>query len=640
MSSNIIIDVAAEFTGKKAFSQAEKSIDKLGRTLKQALIGGSLLSLTNQAIKAFAEEEKSAKLLANTLQNLGFGMATKSVEAFITQIQLATGASDTDLRPAMAKLVQTYGSVALAQDALTLAMDVSASSGVDLATVVDDIAAAQMGNIKGLRKYALGLTQVQLKTMTATEIMARFNKVFGGGAAIAADTFAGKLARINQALGEAKEALGKGIIDALMIATGSQDIDTLQKKIIDFGKNAGDAVRNLAEVFVKFLPQIKAVGAAFAILFTIGKIQTGVAAFMKIMEGMNKAMKALRITALTTAIAEAFVLNPLGGIAVAAGIIAVINAVGLAVDGLDAKFTALGTKTTDFFDQTNGLKFGQKFTLENYKKIKFEQDKAAGEAKKNAEALRKAEAKAAADRAKLAKDEAAAKQKTDKLAKAAAMFDLSKIQINAALQGKITDEEKLRLQLQQAILNENDDLADKLQQKLEASQMATAKLSAQIIGIKPATDPFAAWLSTLEGIATTLSKILGMPVNMTSSSMINPNQPIVATQTPNSPFQPTPVVVTPPTNNEPIPVVITPTEPTIPTTNNPIGTVFGTGGFGFSVPGGMGGSLPQVPVTVNVTVEGTILAQDEFVAAVSDAVITANTYGNRAYRAGAVDVNG
>jgi hypothetical protein len=440
-------------------------------------------------------------------------MATKSVEAFIGQLQLATGVSDSELRPAMAKLVQTLGSVALAQDALTLAMDVSAASGIDLNTVVSDLAAAQLGNFKGLKKYALGLTQLELKTMSATEIMARFKDIFGGGAAVAADTFAGKLARINVALDEARESLGKGIIDALIVATGSQDIEALQQKIIDFGKYAGESIARLGQVFNDFLPVIKTVGAAFAALFIVGKIQAGVSAIIRILGGLTKAMKALRVVALTTAIAQAFVLNPLGGIAVAAGIIAIIAAVGVAVDGLDAKYLALGKKQKDFLEGTDGLKFGERFDLTKYKKLQEEEKKQALLDKKNADALKKAEAKAAAEREKQRKLEAAAKLKSDKLAKASAMFDLDKIQVAAALKGKITDEEKLRLQLQQAILNENDELADKLQQKLEASQIATAKLTAQIISIKPAPDPFAAWVTTLNEIATKLGLIAGVNFN-------------------------------------------------------------------------------------------------------------------------------
>lgn len=672
MSSNIVIDIAAQFTGKKAFNQTEKSIDRLGRSLKKALIGGSLLALTNQAIKAFAEEEKSAKLLANTLENLGFGMATKSVEAFISQLQLATGVSDSELRPAMAKLVQTLGSVTAAQDALSLAMDVSAASGISLDTVVSDLAAAQMGNYKGLKKYALGLTQLQLKTMSATEIMARFNDIFGGGAAVAADTFAGKLARINVAIDEAKESLGKGIIDALMVATGSKDIEALQQKIIDFGTKAGEAVRNLGKVFKDFLPVIKTVGIAFAALWSLGKIQAGVTATIKILSGVTKAMKALRVVALTTAIAQAFVLNPLGGVAVAAGIIGIIAAVGVALDDLDTKWTALGKKSTDFFGQTDGMKFGERFDLTKYKAAQAEAKKQAALDKKNADALKRAEAKAAADRAKLAKQELAAKQKADKLAKAASKFDMDKIQIAAALKGKISEEEKTRLLLMQAIANEDADKAEALSKKLEEIQKKNEEIAKSLLEIQDAKDPFAEWVKSLTAAASLLGQMPGL---IDSSGALTPRGKKTIPQDPTDPID---VEIVDPkgtgnggnndggtfTGSETIDEILekvgnaaeeaaaaaTAAAESVAETQTAVDQLAeaalngapATGsssiysGNPYSAVGGAGYGTPYPPSNVYINVEGSMLSSDEYVKAVTQALVEGTTNGYNTYRPGAV----
>jgi hypothetical protein len=110
--------------------------------------------------------------------------------------------------------------------------------------------------------------------------------------------------------------------------------------------------------------------------------------------------------------------------------------------------------------------------------------------------------------------------------------------------------------------------------------------------------------------------------------MLNPNQPIVATQTPNSPFQPKP---------NPIPVIIEPNL-TAPETNNAFAGLGGnTGGFGFSLPNYLKDTIPQsapAPVTVNVT--GSVIMQDELVKVVNDAVVAANTNGYNNYRPGAV----
>jgi hypothetical protein len=65
------------------------------------------------------------------------------------------------------------------------------------------------------------------------------------------------------------------------------------------------------------------------------------------------------------------------------------------------------------------------------------------------------------------------------------VFDMDLIQNIAALQGKLTDDEVLRLQTQQAILLDNAELAGKLSQKL-----LTAQIDATILAAK---SPFDAW---------------------------------------------------------------------------------------------------------------------------------------------------
>jgi hypothetical protein len=234
--------------------------------------------------------------------------------------------------------------------------------------------------------------------------------------------------------------------------------------------------------------------------------------------------------------------------------------------------------------------------------------------------------------AKIKADQLAASNAA-KLAKAQSIFDIDKIQIEAALKGKISDDEKLRLELQRAILNEDFDLADKLQKKLEASQRATAALQGSINGIKPPVDPFAGMLLTLESVITALGKISGMPVSSVGGTKNVPKEPVEIID-PKDPKQDPP-----PTNKEPVPVIVVPdpTPPPATNNNNPFGGLGGsTGGFGFSLPDYLKNTIPQQPVTVIVNNNGTTIMQDEFVKVVNEAVVTANTNGQNNYRPGAV----
>ena len=70
------------------------------------------------------------------------------------------------------------------------------------------------------------------------------------------------------------------------------------------------------------------------------------------------------------------------------------------------------------------------------------------------------------------------------------LLDLEQIQILAALQGKLSDNEKLRLQLQFALITGNAAEADRLSNELAKSQLLTTGLATAIANLPPALNPF------------------------------------------------------------------------------------------------------------------------------------------------------
>jgi hypothetical protein len=110
------------------------------------------------------------------------------------------------------------------------------------------------------------------------------------------------------------------------------------------------------------------------------------------------------------------------------------------------------------------------------------QEKLRKEFEKKLAADKKAQAAALANAKKLAAEQA-------KLKKAGALMDLDQIQIIAALQGKITEDEKLRLQLQMALIQENGTEAERLADKLAKSQLLTTGLASAINNLPPALNP-------------------------------------------------------------------------------------------------------------------------------------------------------
>jgi hypothetical protein len=129
-----------------------------------------------------------------------------------------------------------------------------------------------------------------------------------------------------------------------------------------------------------------------------------------------------------------------------------------------------------------------------------------------------AEIKAAAEAKKLAQDQAKiqnkllkSQQDALKLAKAKNIFDLQKIQIEAALKGKISEEDRIRLLLMKAIENENIDQIDKYTKMLDQAQKNTEKLVSTLASIKPLDDIFKNWnfMSVKEQLASLQSYFAG-----------------------------------------------------------------------------------------------------------------------------------
>jgi hypothetical protein len=246
-------DIVSEFRGKKAFKEAttassllEKGVKRLGAQLALTFGATQLLKFAKNAAKAFIEDDKAATQLATSVKNLGLAFETPRIEQFISGLARVSGVADDQLRPAMQKLLQTTGSVAKSQELLTQALDISRGSGVAYETVVNDLSMAYVGQTRGLRKYYLGLSQAELKTMSFADVQAKLTKQFTGANAVYLETYAGKIGILSNAANEAEESIGKGLVDALaLVSGGGNSIQPLADSMQEFGVWLGDAIYGL-----------------------------------------------------------------------------------------------------------------------------------------------------------------------------------------------------------------------------------------------------------------------------------------------------------------------------------------------------------------------------------------------------------
>jgi hypothetical protein len=211
---------------KSANGDVESSAGKLGEFSKKAGLafaaaaaaaGAYAAKLAVDGVKAAIEDEQAQTQLALALENAtgATNAQIKATEDSILQMSLATGVADDKLRPALGRLVRSTGDITKAQDLLAIALDVSTATGKPLEAVANSLGKAYDGNTSALGKLGLGLDAAELKTMTFTEVQGKLTELFGGAAAANADTYAGKIARVQVAFDEAKETLGQALLPIL-----------------------------------------------------------------------------------------------------------------------------------------------------------------------------------------------------------------------------------------------------------------------------------------------------------------------------------------------------------------------------------------------------------------------------------------
>jgi hypothetical protein len=168
-------------------------------------------------VKAALEDEKAQRILALTLENTtgATNAQIAAVEKYITKTALATGVTDDELRPAFSRLVRSTKDVEEAQKLLSLALDISSATGKPLEAISNSLGKAYDGNTNALGKLGLGIDQSILKTKDFNKVYESLRGSFAGFAAQEAQTFQGRLDRLNVAFDEAKETIGFALLPVL-----------------------------------------------------------------------------------------------------------------------------------------------------------------------------------------------------------------------------------------------------------------------------------------------------------------------------------------------------------------------------------------------------------------------------------------
>jgi len=252
--ANVVVSAIATFNGKalkkgqKEISAFDKQTQKLGKTFAKVFGTIAVASFAKNAVNAFIESEKAAAKLRTTVKNLGLEFEQPGIEDYLKSLSLQFGIVDENLIPGFQRLLIVTKDVAKAQSLFETALNVSAGTGKDLTTVATSLSKAYLGDNAALGRLGVGLSKAQLKSASFLEVQRTLNLNFAGQAQAAVAGYAGSMAKLTVAVDESKEAIGKGLLDALAALTNSSDINTFTVKMVSAAEKIGQAFAAVGDV--------------------------------------------------------------------------------------------------------------------------------------------------------------------------------------------------------------------------------------------------------------------------------------------------------------------------------------------------------------------------------------------------------
>lgn len=314
------------------------------------------------------------------------------------------------------------------------------------------LARGYAGQTTGLSRLGAGLSKATLKAGDMDEITKELQARFSGQALEATKGFAGQMALLTVAVNDAKEAIGKGLVDALGVLSGGQGGTGGAISVInDMATGIAEGAKNIAFMIKQFealKPVIIAIGSLLLIYFAPVTAAVAALTFLLAKGGQNLKKSQFRQGAIP------------GG----------MGNVSMSVGSQDTQRA-----------QTAARKRAEKEALS---------------LTKTSNSLKKIDNDATARKLALTGDELALKELEKK-------FDVERIGLYAALNQTTDSETKMRLLSLIAIHDQNTAMAGMIKKANEAEDAFKQLIEAIRASIRATLDRIAAELSQLQKLTTT-----------------------------------------------------------------------------------------------------------------------------------------
>jgi hypothetical protein len=268
--SNIVIDIAAEFTGNKAFKQAETSTDKLSKGVKK-LAGALGLAFSTRAIVNFGKlavkaslEQQAEQNRLNQLLKVGVGATTQEIALLndqakiLEKIGVVSGGNITQTQSQLATFnlqVSTIEALTPAILDYVTAEKGATASTADFKSMTNGLAQALNGNFASLTRVGFVLdenTKKQIANGTEAEranaLVKVLNSTYKDFNKNLRATDAGQMQVLANSAQEATTIIGTGLLDALKAVGRDNSIEDLANSMESAALASADFIRGLGQI--------------------------------------------------------------------------------------------------------------------------------------------------------------------------------------------------------------------------------------------------------------------------------------------------------------------------------------------------------------------------------------------------------
>jgi hypothetical protein len=268
--ANVLIDIAAEFTGNKAFKQAETSTEKLTRNIKKlagavgiAFSATAIVNFGKLAVKASLEQQAEQNRL-NQLLKVGVGATTQEIALLneqakaLERIGVVSGGNITQTQSQLATFnlqVSTIEALTPAILDYVTAEKGATASTADFKSMTNGLAQALNGNFASLTRVGFVLdenTKKQIANGTEAEranaLVQVLNSTYKDFNKNLRDTDAGQMQVLANSAQEATTIIGTGLLDALKALSKDNTVDDLASDMERAALASADFIRGLGQI--------------------------------------------------------------------------------------------------------------------------------------------------------------------------------------------------------------------------------------------------------------------------------------------------------------------------------------------------------------------------------------------------------